>query len=164
MTRLANKTCCLLYLILLGLMAGGCVSTSDLIDARLDEPPPDELVALLNSPKRLVQIIFSDDRTIDPKEADDAAFVIIRKLNGAGSGYWRGTDYLIYYQMKGARYTYKNFYLYQIHSPSDVLPMAILIPMNQGIVVIVNPYEPSPRSRHEPFPGTPWDFDDLDTD
>ncbi|MEZ6190211.1 MAG: hypothetical protein R3C45_02865 [Phycisphaerales bacterium] len=159
MNRPDNKTCCLMFLLILGLMIAGCASASDYIDAKMDEPPPDELIALLDSPKRLVRAL-DGNHTIDTEEADEAAFQIIRKLNGAGSGYWRDFDYLYYYRMRGIRYSYKNSYLYQIYSPMRVLPMAILIPMDQGIVVIVNPYEPAPSCSYELFPGTPWVFDE----
>ena len=149
-----NNVC---HIFLICVMLTGCASKSNFIDAGLGGPP-DELIVLLDSPKRHVRT-FSQGHRIDSKDADEAANEIIREWNmlSHSSTFWPD---LTFFQMKGTRYIYKDCYVYQIYSPIRILPIAILIPMNEGIVIIVNMPEPY-RDRDERFPGAPWDFDDL---
>jgi hypothetical protein len=149
-------------------MDAGCTSTtSERVEMRISEPPPDELVELISHPKRLVRV-FSDDQNVKVIEAADAVFNILDYWDKVPSLYWRQRtpddgevldleEYYPpaypgkYWDLKSTGYIYKDFYLFQLQSESCVIPMAILVPMDQGIIVVVNPYVPEI--------GIPWEFD-----
>jgi len=156
MTIHDNYYLCAVICLIIGINLSGCsIDRMNHLEVSEQTQPPKELVALLSREKRLIRI-FSLSHSFDSETADYFVEETLMGWTNAPFGVW--PDYSeksdLYRHLTATRYNYQGSYLYQLRSKdTDVIPMAIIVPKAQGIIVLLNPFEPEY--------GIPWECDHL---